>query len=315
MFHSINYNSSHSPSLSRKLKYFDPIMPVPVDAQRDQILRNYSSKVHLQQLKFTPEMEQKLYSLMTCISATDIQQFPSHLLMKALPKVSPNLAYLREALHYWKLMHQVDATLKFEQVLLDLLFDPERDDPVPQAQATMIVSSLVDLQEDFRDRVRIDFLTMVLQNDVCQELLGVAPPPQDFPRVTIKAPVPWKCAIQLARNRLDQVLLTCHPLLQAINMLWHELYHDLIIVNTKRVQSEIALDATELTNLIEKCCHVAREVGIRRAGGGTEEGGSSISKSFIPCLPFIIQWTHTLFPYPLVADSIERLAAPSRRPD
>lgn len=299
-------NSSHSPALSRKLKYLDPIMPVSVEAQKDQILQNYSSKVDLQQSKFTPEMEQKVYSLMTSLSATEIQEFPSHLLMKALPKVSPNLPYLREALHYWKLMHQVDATLKFEQVLLDFLFDPERDDPVPRAQATMIVSSLVDLQEDFRDRVRIDFLKMVLQNDVCQELLGVAPPPQDFPQVTIKAPVPWKCAIQLARNRLDQVLLTCHPLLQAINMLWHELYADLIIVNTKRVQSEIPLDATELTNLIEKCCHVAREVGI----WGRKE--KSLSKK--PWHAFQHSMDTYCYP-PLVADSIERLAAPSRRLD
>ena len=224
------------------------------------MLSSYHAKAKLQEASFTPEMQQKFVSLMTSISTNAIQQFPSTLLMRALPKVSANLPYLKEALHYWQQMHQLDATLKFETVLLDWLFDAERDDVVPREQATMLVSSLVDLQEDFRDRVRRDFLALVLQNEGCQKLLGIAPPPLDYPVATIKAPVPWKCAIQLARNRLDQVLMTCHPVLQAINMLWHELYNDLIIVNTKRMHNEIALDATELTNLIEKCCSSAREV-------------------------------------------------------
>lgn len=254
------------PLHSRKLKYFDPIMPCDIEVQKERILLGHQTKFDTQQTKFTVDMQQKFYALMTSLAAGDIQEFPSHLLIRALPKVDAHhrrrRLYLREVLSFWQQVQQVDKGLKFEQVLMDLLFDQERADPVPRPEATMIVSSLLDLQEDFRDRVRRDFLSLILQNAGCADELGICAPPPDFPVVTIKAPVPWKCAIQLARNRLDQVLMTCHPVLQAINMLWHELYHDLIIVNTKRVQSEIAMDATELTNHIEKCCSVAREVCI-----------------------------------------------------
>lgn len=239
-------------------------MPCDIEVQKERILLGHQTKFDTQQTKFTVDMQQKFHALMTSLAAGDIQEFPSHLLIRALPKVDAHhrrrRLYLREVLSYWQQVQQVDKGIKFEQVLMDLLFDQERADPVPRAEATMIVSSLLDLQEDFRDRVRRDFLSLILQNAGCADELGICAPPPDFPVVTIKAPVPWKCAIQLARNRLDQVLMTCHPVLQAINMLWHELYHDLIIVNTKRVQSEIAMDATELTNHIEKCCSVAREV-------------------------------------------------------
>lgn len=236
------------------------MMPCDIEMQKKRILDEYHKQRAVQEAKFTPEMQQKFLHTMTDISVNDVQAFPSHLLMRALPKVNKHLRYLREALNYWRLMQQVEPRPKFELVLLDFLFDPERERPVPRAEATMLLSSLVDLQEDFRDAVRRDFLSLVLQK--CENVLGIAPPPLDFPVVTIKAPVPWKCAIQLARNRLDQVLMTCHPVLQAINMLWHELYHDLIIVNTKRAHSEIALDAAQLTGFIEKCCDIARQVGI-----------------------------------------------------
>lgn len=263
----LNFRKLHSElifivsTVFRKLKHFDPIMPSDIETQKKRILDNYNNKFNTQQTEFPEEMQQKFFSLMTSLSVRDIQPFPSHLLVKALPKVDTRRRrYLKEAVSFWKQMHQLDNTLKFELVLMDFLFDQERDDPAPRAEATMLASSLLDLQEDHRDRVRRDFLSLVLQNATCRSVLGVAAPPLDFPIVTIKAPVPWKCAIQLARNRLDQVLMTCHPVLQAINMLWHELYSDLIVVNTKRVQSEIAPDAEELTKLIERCCHVAREV-------------------------------------------------------
>lgn len=235
-------------------------MPSSIEAQKEIILSRYKSKFDLQQANFIAENRDKFLHLMINISTRDIQQFPSHLIVKALSKISSRFPYLNGIGQFWKQMHEYDSKLRFETVLLDWLFDPDRDPAVPRLEATMIVSSLLDLQEDFRDQVRIDFLKSVLEIEGCQKILGISPPPQDFPVVTIKAPVPWKCAIQLARNRLDQVLMTCHPVIQAINVLWHELYNDLVIVNAKRVQSEIAPDAAELTSLIEKCCNVARDI-------------------------------------------------------
>lgn len=45
----------------------------------------------------------------------------------------------------------------------------------------------------------------------------------EFPLGIIRGPVSWKCNFQLAKNRLDQVLMVNHPVLQALTYLWHEL--------------------------------------------------------------------------------------------
>lgn len=48
--------------------------------------------------------------------------------------------------------------------------------------------------------------------------------PPTFPAVVIRGPVSWKCNVQIATNRLDQVLMVNHPVLQAINYLWYQLW-------------------------------------------------------------------------------------------
>lgn len=236
-------------------------MPVTVEEQKQRIVDNFQTQHKSEQELFTREMERKFYDLAMQISVNEIQPFPTDLLIRAIPKISSKMKYLQEAIQFWRQMKKVDPKLKFEMVFMDFLFDRERESPVPIQEATMIASLILDLQEDFRGTVRRDFLATVLQNETSRNLLEIHPPPRDFPVVTIKAPVPWKCAIQLARNRLDQVLMTCNPVVQAINILWHELYNDLIIVNTKRVfKQENAPDASELTNLIQKCCLVAKDI-------------------------------------------------------
>lgn len=47
--------------------------------------------------------------------------------------------------------------------------------------------------------------------------------PPEFPMLTIRGPVPWKCNYQLATNRIDQILMMNHPVMQAISMLWYQL--------------------------------------------------------------------------------------------
>lgn len=206
-------------------------------------------------------MRDTFLALMNQICVEDIQPFPSHLIMAAIPKINPKLKYLTEAYKYWKTVRaHTPPEIRSEVILMDFLFDPDRVD-VRLDDATMIIALLIDLQEDFRDCVRRDFLSAVLQNAKSRELLAIEPPPSQFPVITIRAPVPWKCAIQVATNRLDQVLMVCHPVVQAVNMLWYELYDDLIVVNTKRVyKSEVPLDAESLTALIDDCCEIAKEV-------------------------------------------------------
>lgn len=64
---------------------------------------------------------------------------------------------------------------------------------------------------------------MFLRCENERKRLQLEPQPPNFPIITIKSPISWKCNIQIAVNRLDQILMINHPVLQAINLLWYEL--------------------------------------------------------------------------------------------
>lgn len=52
-----------------------------------------------------------------------------------------------------------------------------------------------------------------------------------------------------------------HPTLQAINLLWHHLYNDLIIIDTSKMyRDDVPLQADVVTDLVNNCCLVARDV-------------------------------------------------------
>lgn len=117
----------------------------------------------------------------------------------------------------------------------------------------LIISLLLDLQEDFRMAIKqstirflmrfgfdfdlaqktnftffkthaIRFFLFSRYKEQWQEFeLEMDPNLIEYPIATIRGPVPWKCNFQLANNRLDQVLMVTHPVLQAMNRLWYEL--------------------------------------------------------------------------------------------
>lgn len=66
-------------------------------------------------------------------------------------------------------------------------------------------------------------LSVLVSSPQERERLQLEPEPPEFPALTIHGPVPWKCNYQLATNRIDQVLMTNHPVLQALSMLWYQL--------------------------------------------------------------------------------------------
>lgn len=79
--------------------------------------------------------------------------------------------------------------------------------------------------------------------------------------ITIKAPVPWKCSIQVAKNRLEQILMVNHPVIRAINMLWHNLYNNLIIVDSASFYTgDVPYHAETITEMIHKSCKITRDV-------------------------------------------------------
>jgi dynein heavy chain, axonemal len=65
----------------------------------------------------------------------------------------------------------------------------------------------------------------------------------------------------VAKNRLEEVLMVNHPVLQAINLLWHRLYSNMIIVDAEKFYAvDVPFDAETVSKIIRNCCKVARDV-------------------------------------------------------
>jgi dynein heavy chain len=65
----------------------------------------------------------------------------------------------------------------------------------------------------------------------------------------------------VAKNRLEEVLMVQHPVLKAINILWHNLYNDLLIMDTaKFYKGDIPYHAENITEIINSCCKITRDV-------------------------------------------------------
>lgn len=149
--------------------------------------------------------------------------------------------------------------VKREMMFMDFLFNPENK--IRRDVAVMITCLLMDLQEDYRFNIKRGFIRYILQSDTEKKRLALELEPPEFPAATIQAPVPWKCSAQVAKNRLEEVLMVNHPVLQAIQILWHNLYHDLLIVDTaKFYKGEIPYHAENITEIINSCCKITRDV-------------------------------------------------------
>lgn len=146
-------------------------------------------------------------------------------------------------------------------IFLDFIFNPING--VREEDATLLAVLIHDLQEDFRYAVKRMFLRYLLKSDDEKKRLQLELEPPEFPLLTIRAPVPWKSCIQLAMNRLDQMLMVNHPLIQGLHLLWEQLYDDFIIFDTKKCyQGQIPLHFDFMTELIHKHCLIARDVSL-----------------------------------------------------
>ena len=144
-----------------------------------------------------------------------------------------------------------------------IFFNPENK--IRREFAVMIVCLFMDLQEDYRFNIKRGFMRNILRSDIEKKRLQLDLEPPEFPIATIKAPVPWKCSVQIAKNRLEEVLMVNHPLLQAIQMLWNNLYHDLLIVDTaKFYRCEVPFHAESITEIINSCCKITRDVSFKQ---------------------------------------------------
>lgn len=242
-----------------KSRYLQALLPVHPDEQKHKILMNFREKNIQFTNLFTPDIYNRTRNLLDEISVLQIESYPSKLINKLIPKIDDKLKFLQQAYKFIIEEQKLWPNISVEVIFMDFLFNPENK--VKRDVAVYIICLLLDLQEDYRDNVKRGFLKTILRSEVERDKLQLEIEPPDFPICTLKAPVPWKCAVQLAKNRLEEILMINHPVLQAIQVLWHNLYHDLLIVDTtKFYRGDVPFNAENITEIITNCCKITRDV-------------------------------------------------------
>lgn len=149
-----------------------------------------------------------------------------------------------------------------EVILMDYLFESKNQ--IPESKATMTIALLLDLQEDFKYHVKLQFLRYIFQSATLRnrlQITGQIPP--SFPTITIRAPVWWKSSIHIARNKIDQKYMVNHPVLRALTALWNMNYSNLLIFNAEDLFiREVPMHADLLTDTINNACTISRDVTI-----------------------------------------------------
>ncbi|KAL1398756.1 hypothetical protein pipiens_008712 [Culex pipiens pipiens] len=244
---------------SLKLKYLQALLPTHPDDQKQKILEKYEKRYTAAVADFDAEMRQRTLNVLDDLAVEKIEHYPSHLIKKILPKIDDRIAYLKQAYKFILEEEKLWPNIHPEVILLDYLFDPEHN--VHRDQAVYLVILLMDLQEDYRYHVKRSFLRYILRSEDERKRLQLAVEPPEFPVCTLIAPVPWKCSIQIAKNRLEEVLMINHPVLQAINMLWHKLYGNLLVVDPAKFYStDIPMHADKITETIHNSCRITRDI-------------------------------------------------------
>jgi dynein heavy chain len=244
-------------------KYLQALLPMHPDEQKIKIICHYHESHRVASTLFSEVMRQRMFNLFDEISVNQIEIYPSRYFKKIIPRIDDRKPLWQRAFKFIVDEERLWPGIKSEVMLMDFLFNPENK--VRRETAVMIIGLLMDLQEDYRYSIKRAFMRYILDSEAERKRLQIESEPPEFPISTIKAPVPWKCSVQVAKNRLEEVLMVNHPLLQAIQMLWHNLYHDLLIVDTaKFYKCEIPYHAENITEIINSCCKITRDVSVKR---------------------------------------------------
>jgi dynein heavy chain len=243
-------------------RYLQALLPTHPDEQKLKIISQFHERFERASLQFSEVVRQRMLNLFDEISVNQVEIYPSKYFKKIIPRIDDRKPLWQRAHKFIAEEERLWPEIKSEVMLMDFLFNPENK--VRRETAVMIISLLMDLQEDYRYCIKRALVRFILNSDAERKRLQIEPEPPEFPIATIKAPVPWKCSVQVAKNRLEEVLMVNHPLLQAIQMLWHNLYHDLLIVDTgKFYKCEIPYHAENITEIINSCCKITRDVSVK----------------------------------------------------
>lgn len=240
-------------------KYLQALLPTHPDEQRLKTIERFLVNFQRASSLFTDDIHQRTLNLFDEISVNEIETYPSKYFKKIVQLIDVRNPMWKRAHKFIVDEEKLWPGVKRELMLMDFLFNPENK--VRREVAVMIICLLMDLQEDYRFNTKRGFMRYILQSDVEKKRLQLELEPPEFPIVTLKAPVPWKCSIQVAKNRLEEVLMVNHPVLQAIQILWQNLYHDLLIVDTAQFyKGDVPYHAENITEIINSCCKITRDV-------------------------------------------------------
>lgn len=214
-----------------KILYLAVLQPNSVEYQRDKIMSDYKILMEEKSKIFRNPIykyKERSLKLLTRLSVSQIQNYPSDIIIEILPRINKKIQYLQEAYKFIKTEKKYWPNVYPEIILMDFLFKSHNN--IPLNEAILILTLLIDLQEDFRSLFKREFLKYLLIHDVEKKILRLEPEPPEYPITIIRSPVTWKCKKQIAKNRLEEILMTTHPVLQAINLLWQDLYSNSINV-------------------------------------------------------------------------------------
>lgn len=286
------------------LRYLEPIQPSLIDNQKLIILNKYDERLKLQIEKFTcprSMFKERTSFIMSRLSAHHIQTYPSNLIIKILKRIDQSRKYFIDAFNFIQEEHKHWPHIHLEVIFMDFLFNPINN--IPKNEATLLIALLIDLQEDFRLTIKRDFIKYFLRFDDLRKALWLEVEPPEYPIMTLRAPVMWKSSVQVAKNRLEEILMTTHPVLQAISMLWRQLlvmilhvyvevfiyififfrYHDVVVLNiSKFFNDPIPFHADKVSEFLKQSCVVTRDVSIRN---------SEESKSFFKKWIYVVSRT------------------------
>ncbi|ALC43064.1 CG17150 [Drosophila busckii] len=244
---------------STHFPYMAPLQPVEPEEQKLQLLSRYQRKLRAAEQKFTLEIMKRYKCLLKSMSVLQLETYPSRLIRLAVRRIDSHNPVLQDAFKFILQEEKHWPKLPPEVILMDYLFVGDRS--IRLDFAILVIVCLIDLQEDFRYHVKRAFLRYLLQSKMECTRLQLEPEPPDFPILTITSPVPWRSRLLLAKSRIGEMLMITHPTIQALNLLWHQLYGDLVIVDlSKLLLSQRPLDADVVQNFVKESCAQVKDL-------------------------------------------------------
>ncbi|EDV95581.1 GH15699 [Drosophila grimshawi] len=242
-----------------RFPYMAPLQPVEPEEQKLQLYAKYQQKLLAAEQKFTLIIQKRYKCLLKTISVLQLATYPSRLIRRAIRHIDPRNPVLQDAYRFILQEEKHWPKLPPEVILMDYLFVGERG--IRLDVAILIIVCLIDLQEDFRYHVKRSFLRYLLQSKMERRRLQLEVEPPEFPTLTVTSPVPWRSRLLLAKSRIGEMLMITHPTVQALNLLWHQLYGDLVIVDlSKLLLTERPLDADIVQSFVWKSCAEIRDL-------------------------------------------------------